>query len=81
VYPAGPEPMMTTLAWMGAGMGQIPLLREFGQGLSGRRPERHRDGAESVKSKSRISGELCKNCNPWRRIFPADAINDAAHAQ
>jgi hypothetical protein len=43
--------MITTLAWIGAGMGQIALLREFGQRLSGMRPERHRDGAESVKSK------------------------------
>src|ERR1700735_106211 len=63
--------MMTTLAWMGAGMGQIPLLREFGQDLGGKRPQRHRDGAEGVKSKSRTSGKLCKNCNPYRQIFPA----------
>ena len=61
--------------------GQIPLLREFGQRLSGMRPERHRGGAESVKSKSRISGELCKNCNPYQRNFPVSAINGAAHAQ
>jgi hypothetical protein len=32
-------------------MGQIALLREFGQRLSGMRPERHRGGTESVKSK------------------------------
>ena len=61
---------MTTLAWMGAGIGQIRLFREFGQRLSGMSPERHRGGAESVKSKSRTSGKLCKNCNPYRRIFP-----------
>jgi DNA-binding TFAR19-related protein (PDSD5 family) len=36
---------------MGAGIGQIPLLREFGQRLSGIRLGRRRDGAESVKSK------------------------------
>jgi hypothetical protein len=32
-------------------MGQIPLLREFGQRLSEKRAERPRGGAESVKSK------------------------------
>jgi hypothetical protein len=32
-------------------MEQIPLLREFGQRLSEMHPERHRGGAESVKSK------------------------------
>src|SRR5262249_39137673 len=31
---------------------------------------RARAGAESVKSKSKVSGEPCKNCNPYRRIFP-----------
>jgi DNA-binding TFAR19-related protein (PDSD5 family) len=36
---------------MGAGIGQIPLLREFGERLSKTRLERHRDGAESVESK------------------------------
>ena len=60
---------------------QIPFLREFGQGLSGKRPERHRGGAESVKSKFKTSGELCKNCNPYRRIFPASEVNGAPHAQ
>src|SRR6202790_153112 len=33
-------------------------------------PERRRSGAESVKSKSRTSGKLCKNCNPYRQKFP-----------
>jgi hypothetical protein len=36
---------------MGAGIGQVPLLREFGQRWSEKCPERHRDGTESVKSK------------------------------
>jgi hypothetical protein len=36
---------------MGAGIGQIPLLREFVERLSKTRLERHRDGAESVESK------------------------------
>jgi hypothetical protein len=36
---------------MGAGMGQIPLLREFGQRLSEKRAEKPPGGAESVKSK------------------------------
>src|SRR5215213_2588317 len=31
---------------------------------------RHRCSRESVKSKSRTSGELCKNCNPPKQIFP-----------
>jgi hypothetical protein len=36
---------------MGAGMGQIPLLREFGQRFCEKRMEWHPGGAESVKSK------------------------------
>jgi hypothetical protein len=32
--------MITTLAWIGAGIGQIPLLREFGQRVSGMRPQK-----------------------------------------
>jgi hypothetical protein len=36
---------------MGAGMRQIPLLREFGQRFFEKRVERHPGGAESVKSK------------------------------
>jgi hypothetical protein len=51
-------------------MGQIALLGEFDQRWSGIRPERHRDGAESVISKSKVSGELCKNCNPNQQNFP-----------
>jgi hypothetical protein len=43
--------MMTTLAWMGAGMAANPSREDFGQRLCGMRPERHRDGAESVESK------------------------------
>src|SRR5207248_8883677 len=62
--------MMTTLAWMGAGIGRSLSYREFGQDLSGKRLERHREGAESVKSKSMVSGEPCKNCNPSRQFFP-----------
>ncbi len=65
----------------GGGHGQIPFFGDFGQDLSGKRPERHRGGAKSVKSKSRTSGELCKNCNPYQRIFPGTAQNDALHAQ
>src|SRR5947207_13688063 len=40
--------MMTTLAWMGAGIEADPSLREFGQRKGGRRSERHRCGAESA---------------------------------
>jgi hypothetical protein len=61
--------------------GQIALLRGFDRRLGPMRLERHRGGTESVKSKSRTSGKLCKNCNPYRRIFPATGINGAAHAQ
>jgi hypothetical protein len=60
---------------------QVPFLREFGQDLSGKRPERHRGGAESVKSKSKVSGEPCKNCNPYQRFFPSTDRNGAVHAQ
>jgi hypothetical protein len=62
-------------------MGQVPLLREFRQYLGGKRPQRHRDGAEGVKSKSKTSGKLCKICNPSRQIFPATVQNGAVHAQ
>jgi len=62
-------------------MRQIPLLREFRQYLGGTRPQRHRDGAEGVKSKSKTSGKLCKNCNPLLQIFPATEQNGAVHAQ
>ena len=40
------------------------------QRLEREAPGRQRGGAESVKSKSKVSGELCKNCNTRRRIFP-----------
>ena len=40
----------------GRGHGQIPFFGDFGQDLCGKRPERHRGGAKSVKSKSRTSG-------------------------
>jgi hypothetical protein len=30
---------MTTLAWIGAGIGEVPLLREFGLGLGEKRSE------------------------------------------
>jgi hypothetical protein len=60
---------------------QFPFLREIGQDLSGKRRGRARGGAKSVKSKSRVSGELCKNCNPNQRFFHLDARNIALHAQ
>jgi hypothetical protein len=66
---------------MGAGIEQIPLLREFGQRLSRIRPGRHRDGAESVESKigylasyARIAIHIGKFSLPFPKI-------GAPHAQ
>jgi hypothetical protein len=44
-------------------------------------PEGLGRAAESVKSKSKASGELCKNCNPYQRIFLQLLDNGTAGAQ
>src|SRR5690242_6792507 len=62
--------MMTTLAWVGAGMGRYLTGRESGRQRCGKCPERHDGAAENVKSKSKVCGQPCKNCNSLRRIFP-----------
>jgi hypothetical protein len=44
-------------------------------------PEGLGRAAESVKSKSKASGELCKNCNPYERIFQQLVDDGLARAQ
>jgi len=72
---------MTTLAWIGAGIEQIPLLREFGQRLSGLRPGRRRDGAESVKSKIGYLASYARIAIHIGKFSPSFAKNGAPHAQ
>jgi hypothetical protein len=66
---------------MGAGIEQIPLLREFGQRLSGICPGRHRDGAESVKSKIGYLASYARIAIHIGKFSPLFPKNGAPHAQ
>src|SRR6267142_6681655 len=63
--------MMTTLAWIGAGMEADRSLEGIWSALRRNAPGKASRRSRKCQSKSRISGKLCKNCNPYRRIFPA----------
>jgi hypothetical protein len=56
-------------------------LREFGQRLSGIRPERHRGGAESVKSKIGHLASYARIAIHISKFSPSFPENGAAHAQ
>src|SRR5258708_38344188 len=73
--------MMTTLAWMGAGIGSIPRLREIWPALKRNAPGKASRRRGEGRIHDRISDKLCKNCDPYQRIFPSSAINGAAHTQ
>jgi hypothetical protein len=66
---------------MGAGIRQIPLLREFGQRVSETRAERHPGGAESVKSKIGYLASYARIAIHVSDFSPSDALNGALHAQ
>jgi hypothetical protein len=54
---------------------------EFGQRLSEIGPERHRRGAERVKSKIRYLASYARIAIHISEFSPSDAANGAAHAQ
>jgi hypothetical protein len=66
---------------MGAGIEQIPLLREFGQRLSGICPGRHRGGVESVKSKIGHLASYARIAIHIGKFSPLFPKNGAPHAQ